>query len=320
MGKDTKKQLIDKPREVYKVNNWPEYNKSLKNRGSLSIWLSDDVKESWYYQGLQSPGGEKVYSDTCIEFCLTIKHLYKLGYRQTEGFIKSLFDLMEIQLEVPSYTQMQRRSKHLQVNIRVRKHVKGPIDLVIDSTGLKVYGEGEWKVRKHGWSKHRTWRKLHMASDGIDLEIISLELTDNKIDDADGGVPVMSKVNHPLKSVAGDGGYDKEKFRACIPKGVIQLIPPRRDAVDSKGKKRGYDQRDEAVRKIKATSRGEWKKETGYHIRSKSEVNMMRYKMAFGERMNARKIEFEKTEVQIKAKILNQHVNLGMPKSSKKVG
>lgn len=317
MTKSTKKDLTNKPREKYKLSNWSSYNSSLKKRGSLEVWLSDELEKDWYYTGTQKPGGEQLYSDTCIEFCLTIKHLFNLGYRQMEGFVKSLIKLSGMGLKIPSYTQVQRRSKTIKVNIKVRKTTKGPIKLVIDSTGLKVYGEGEWKVRKHGWNKYRTWRKLHVASDGIDLEIISLVLTDNQVDDAEGGKEVMELIKCPMKSVAGDGGYDKRTFRGCLPKGLPQLIPPRRDAVDSKGKVPQYDQRDEAVKRIKSISREDWKKEIGYHIRSKSEVNMLRYKMTFGERMNARKMPFEKTEILIKAKILNQFVELGMPISYK---
>jgi hypothetical protein len=317
MGKDTKKEKVDKPKEAYRVSNWSAYNQSLKNRGSLTVWLSDDLEQWWYFDGTQKPGGEIVYSDRAIEFCLTIKHLLQLPYRQTEGFISSLLQLSGFKVEVPSYSQMNRRSKSLGVDMKVRKRKKESLQLVIDSTGLKVYGEGEWKVRKHGWSKYRTWRKLHVASDGMDLEIISLVLTTNQTDDAQGGKEVMKQVDCSLESIAGDGAYDKRTFRGCLPKGVPQLIPPRRDAVDSKGRVSEYDQRDEAVKRIKETSREEWKKEVGYHIRSKSEVNMYRYKVTFGERMNARKLPFEKTEVRIKAKILNQFVELGMPKSYK---
>lgn len=317
MGKNNKKRLKDKPNEVYKLTNWSNYNASLKRRGSLMVWLSDDIEKWWYYQKDQKPGGEVVYSDKAIECCLTLKHLFNLGYRQTEGFIRSLFHLSGYYLKVPSYTQIQRRSKDLSVSIKVSQVTKGPIQLVIDSTGLKVYGEGEWKVRKHGWNKYRTWRKLHIASDGVDLEIVSLVLTNNQVDDAEGGKTVMDQVKCPIASVAGDGGYDKKTFRGCLPKELPQLIPPRRDAVNSKGKVPEYHQRDVAVEKIKQTSREDWKKEIGYHLRSKSEVNMYRYKVAFGERMNARKLPFEKTEIRIKAKILNQFVELGMPKSYK---
>lgn len=317
MGKVNKTR--DKARENYKLRNWSEYNRSLKKRGKLAIWLSEDVKSSWVYTSVQKPGGEVIYSDTAIEFCLTIKHLYRLGYRQTEGFVEDIFELCGINLEVPSYSQIQRRSKTVDINIGVKKGVKSPIDLVIDSTGLKVYGEGEWKVRKHGWNKHRTWKKLHMGSDGVDLEIISVVLTSNDVDDAEAGIEIVaeSKELVSIKSTAGDGAYDKKKFRACLPIDVDQLIPPQKNAVLSKKQDPDLAQRDDAIRRIKEIGRAEWKKEKGYHIRSKSEVNMFRYKKIFGERMHARKAPYENAEMKIKCKILNQFVEIGMPKSYK---
>ena len=319
MGKINKNQ--DKLREKYKLTNLSAYNKSLKNRGKLRIWLSDDVKSSWLYTASQKPGGEIIYSDVCIEFCLTIKHLYGLAYRQTEGFIEDIFELCGIDLPVPSYSQIQRRSKTVKINIRVRKSTKASIELVIDSTGLKVYGEGEWKVRKHGWNKHRTWKKLHMGSDGHNLEIIAAVLTGNEVDDAEAGKEIVEEVKEliELKSIAGDGAYDKEKFRKCIPIGVEQLIPPQKNAVLSKKQDPDLARRDDAIRRIAEIGREEWKKETGYHIRSKSEVNMFRYKKIFCGRMHAIKTPYEEAEVNIKCKILNQFVEIGMPKSYKVV-
>jgi len=317
MGKINKNR--DKPREKYKLRNWREYNNSLKNRGKITIWLNDNVKKSWLYKEEREAGGKVVYSDVAIEFCLTIKHLYGLGYRQTEGFVEDIFALCKIDLPVPSYSQMQRRSETIPINLRVRKGLKEPIDLVIDSTGLKVYGEGEWKVRKHGWNKHRTWKKLHMGSDGVDLEIISAVLTGNEVDDAEAGIEIVeeSKERIAIKSTAGDGAYDKKKFRGCIPIEVEQLIPPQKNAVLSKNQDPDLAQRDEAIKRIEEIGREEWKKEKGYHIRSKSEVNMFRYKKIFGGRMHARKARYENAEIQIKCKILNQFVEMGMPKSYK---
>lgn len=318
----SKKVTQDKEKAVYKLRNWSDYNASLKNRGKLTIWLSDDVNASWLYDGIQKPGGEVIYSDVAIEFCLTIKHLYGLGYRQTEGFVEDIFSLLGIDLPVPSYSQLQRRSAAIEIDIRVRKNSKEAIDLVVDSTGLKVYGEGEWKVRKHGWQKRRTWRKLHMGSDGADLEIISVVLTGNEVDDAQAGITILEEIADAadapnLNSAAADGAYDKKKFREKVPMGTKQLIPPQHNAVLSKTKDPALEQRDEAIRKIEQVGREVWKEQTGYHIRSKSEVNMYRYKKIFGGGMSARKTAFEETEVRIKCKILNQFVEIGMPKSYK---
>ncbi len=267
MGKINKKRI--KPRENYRLKNWSAYNNSLKNRGKITIWLGEEAKNNWIYKEKRESGGKIVYSDVAIEFCLTIKHLYNLGYRQTEGFVSDMFKQLKIELPIPSYTQMHRRSKSLKINMRVNKRKKGVVDLVIDSTGLKVYGEGEWKVRKHGWSKHRTWKKLHMGSDGWDLEIISVIVTGNEVDDAEAGKEVIGQTEAlvELRSVAGDGAYDKKKFRGCLPINTEQLIPPQNNAVLSNSKSPNkLRQRDESIKRIKEIGREAWKKEKGYHI------------------------------------------------------
>ena len=143
-----------------KVVNWGQYNKSLKSRGSISIWVDEKLEESWYDQGPSQAGGQYEYSDSCIVILYQLRAVYGLPFRQLEGFANSLLELMGLCLRVPCYTQICRRGKGLQVDLAAPKR-QGGLYLVIDSTGLKVYGEGEWKVRKHGYSKRRSWRKLH---------------------------------------------------------------------------------------------------------------------------------------------------------------
>lgn len=187
--------------------------------------------------------------------------------------------------------------------------------MVIVSTGLKVYGDGEWQVRKHGWTKRRTWRKLHLASDGYDLKILSAILTGNEIDDSTAGVEAINNVEESITIVAADGAYDKKKFRKNLGKEVIQNIPPQLNAVILDMPE--MEQRNTAILTIKDIGREKWKEQTGYHIKSKSEVDMYRYNKAFTEKMSSRKPENEKIEVEVKCKILNKHVALGMPKSQK---
>lgn len=304
------------PREKYQVTNWSEYNNALIHRGSITIWLEAGLKDSWLYAGDRKPGGKVEYSDMAIEFLMTIKQVYRLTYRSLQGFCHSIFQLSGMeQLKVPSYSQIQRRGKELKVNIQVRKESKGSLHVVIDSTGLKVFGEGEWKVRKHGWTKRRTWRKIHMASDGNDLEILSVILTGNDIDDSTGGVEAVNSIEEGITEVAADGAYDKKQFRNNLPPEVVQKIPPQRNAVVSDAP--GMEQRNSAIQSIKKFGREKWKEMSGYHIRSKSEVNMYRYKVAFSEKLSSRKPETEKIEVELKSKILNKFVTLGMPKSRK---
>ena len=320
MGKINKTRLHK--RENYKLKNWSAYNNSLKQRGKLSIWLSEDVSKGWYYNLERCPGGKIEYSDLAIEFCLTLRHLYNLGYRQTEGFIEDIFSMCSLRhLSVPCYSQIQRRSNSVPINIKVSQVTGKDMVLVLDSTGLKVYGEGEWKVRKHGCSKRRTWRKLHMGSCAESLEILSVSVSGNDVSDAQAGVQMIQSMaqqeKEPIKAVAGDGAYDKNNFRKSLPKDVIQLIPPQRNAVRSKHPKPYLKQRDQAIECIEKIGREQWKKQTGYHKRSLSEVNMFRYKTIFGAKIKAREPEFEPAEVSIKTKILNQFTALGLPDSYK---
>ena len=161
MSKITKKEQAPK----YKILNWSSYNQSLISRGSISFWIDTESLEDWYYEGPNQKGGQFVYSDLCIECILGLKVVFKLPYRQLVGFTQSIIDLMVFEeVKVPSYSQVSRRAKELEVDLEVPKS-KEPLYVVCDSTGLKVYREGEWKVRKHGYSKRRTWRKLHLGVD-----------------------------------------------------------------------------------------------------------------------------------------------------------
>ena len=197
----------NKPKDRYKITNWSDYNKGLKRRGSLTLWIDEAVESSWYHQGPAKRGGQLVYSADCIVMLLSLKVTFRLAFRQLEGFAESILGLMGIDLKVPCYTQICRRQAGLQVPLRIRKALLegGAIHLVVDSSGLKIYGECEWKVRKHGWSKRRTWRKIHLGVDEKTGEITALVLTDNKTDDAS-----------VLKDLVGDTFDQGVDIRACL--------------------------------------------------------------------------------------------------------
>ena len=152
-----------KSKVVYRVKNWSSYNRALVARGSLTVWLDDSLWRQWYDQRPCQRGAQFVYSDPTIEWILTMRVLLRLPLRQTQGFIQSLLDLMGLAVAVPDYSTLSRRHGSLAV-VLPSKRPDQPMHLVVDSTGLKVYGEGEWKVRQHGWTKRRTWRKLHVGS------------------------------------------------------------------------------------------------------------------------------------------------------------
>lgn len=303
--------------KTYKIDNWSEYNKNLKNRGSLTLWISDDVAETWYAtQQKIKKGYPFKYSSEAIQLCLMIKKVFHQKYRQTTGLIASVFQIMKVLLDVPDYTTLSRRAGTLKVNIP--KKEKDNVVIIIDSTGLKVYGEGEWKVRQHGYSKRRTWKKLHIGVD-IDGEIRVAEVTENDV--ADGDVVangILDQEKAKIDAFAGDGAYDKKKvYDVCIEKKINEiLIPPQKNAKIWKHgnlKDPPYP-RDENLRAIRKSTRKKWKEPSGYHTRSLSETAMYRLKTIFGEKIDSRKAENQKTEALIMCAALNVMTHNGMPK------
>jgi len=306
-----------KVKDKYKILNWSSYNESLKQRGSITLWFSKDAIKSWKYSGTRIRGGKIIYSDTAIKTCLIIRIVYGLKLRQTEGFMNSLVCLLNIECPIPDYSRLSRRAKTLEIELK--KFKKGEkLDIVVDSTGLKVYGEGEWKVRKHGWSKHRTWRKLHLGVDPYTDEIVTEMLTDNSVDDAEAVEGLLKGVCGIIKNFTGDGAYDKIKVRTLLTDlDVGQIIPPQHNAVISKKLNPVLKTRDENIKRIGEIGRTEWKKEANYHKRSLSEVAMFRYKTIIGDKIMSRKFENESIEVRIGCLILNEMTKLGMPISRK---
>ncbi len=317
----------EKPKEKYKVTNWKAYNKALVERGSLTLWINDEAVEEWYHTGEQKPGGEIIYSDRCMACMLSIKSLFRLGFQQTEGFVRSVVLMLEMadEISVPSYSQICRRQKELKIAIRpkYRKLVERggqPLHIVVDSTGLKVYGEGEWKVRQHGVGKRRTWRKLHLGVDEGNNDLVAVELTTNSVDDAEMVPDLLGQIEGPVGKFGGDGAYDKAKvYDELEGRNIEPIMLPREDAVyweDGEGNLLEHP-RNAVLKAIDEVGRAEWKKRSGYHRRSKAEVAMFRYKTIFGPKMYARIFENQKTEVRIKCAIINKFNQLGMPVSVK---
>ena len=314
-----KKKKTSKKR--YRVRNWLEYNKALKNRGDITIWFSDAAIAGWAStKKTGKPGSPETYSDLAMTTILTLKMVYRLGYRQVEGFVCSLVKLMGLDLIVPCSTQINRRSKKLHVEFAHGRKRKSEEELhvVIDSTGVKVYGEGEWKVRQHGLSKRRTWRKLHVAVDGSTGEILASSLTENSVDDASVLPELVDLIDEEIDQVSADGAYDKRKvYTALAGRGARGAIPPQKKAkIWRHGNQKGPPHiRDENLRSIRKQGRKAWKEASGYHRRSIAENTMYRYKAIFGDRLASREFAHQAVEVFIKCSILNRMNALGMPES-----
>jgi hypothetical protein len=308
-------------KDKYRVTNWSSYNQSLIKRGSLTIWFDEALLKGWYYEGPEQRGAQYKYSDACIMGLLELKAVFGLKYRQLQGFAASLMGLMGLDLEVPSYSQIDRRAQQVKVDIGVPQ-AKGPVFLVFDSTGLKVYGEGEWKVRKHGYSKRRTWRKLHLGVDESTGLIHAQVLTENGVGDGDAQqLPgLLDQVKSPVDRAGGDGAYDTYEVWELLKKKNIQgIIPPQENAiywVDEKGQLLDLE-RNKILEQIDMKGRKEWKQQSGYHRRSLSETAMFRFKTIFGSELYSRKLKSQQTEAAVKILCLNKMTGIGMPVSEK---
>jgi len=303
----------------YRITNWAEYNRSLIERGNLTIWIDDEAAKKWLAPKEKGKNGRpKTYSDEAILIALTLRVVFKLPLRALEGFLKSVIILMQLALPVPSYSQICRRAGSLGKELKKLSR-KRPTDVVFDSTGLKVYGEGEWKVRTHGVSKRRTWRKLHLAIDPSSGEILVAELTDNSKGDAQVAEGMMGKIHGNVQRVYGDGAYDSLELRKKIAaKGADPKIPPPRNAVQGDPVDEATRKRNEAISAIKGfggddEARALWKKLEGYHTRSLVETTMFRLKTIFDGNLRSRTWENQRAEAMVKCLVLNRMTRLGMP-------
>jgi hypothetical protein len=306
------------PKPAYRIRNWNEYNDSLVRRGSLTLWVEQETLQAWRYHGPSQRGAQFQFSDLAIECLLTLRAVYHLTLRATEGFAHSLFGLMGVDLPVPDDTTLCRRAATVRVTLPRR--AEGPLHLVLDSTGLKVYGEGEWKVRQHGYSKRRTWLKLHLAVDPQTHEIQAAMVTDPGVTDAETVPALLEQVDNPIESAAADGAYDRQEvYDALEGRSARAVVPPRRDA---KVKRHGNTSgprlvRDENLRRIRKVGRVAWKKESGYHERSLAETAMFRMKTIFGGGVASRTPARQATEAGVRCRALNIMTHQGMPRSER---
>ncbi len=320
-----KQATASKKQVVYRVKNWAAYNQALVQRGTLTVWLSQEAVDGWRYGGPPQRGAQFYYSALAIETALTFGTLFNLPLRQTQGFVQSLLGLMGLNLPAPDYSTLSRRQAGLAVDLPV-KLTGQPIHLVVDSTGLKVYGESEWKVRQHGWTQRRTWRKLHLGINADTGEVVAHTLTEAGRDDASQIKPLLRQIPQAVARCYGDGAYDRWKVHRVLaypPQGqpvpIEAVIPPQCNAGERTAKRRyrHIQARNERVRTIQRQGRKRWKKHTGYHRRSLAETGMARYKRIIGPKLRARAFLRQQVEASIGCKILNRMTHIGMPEAYK---
>lgn len=312
--------LTMKTKAKYKVRNWNAYDAALKQRGSITFWVSEEVVEQWRNEKKTGrKGASNYYSDVAIATMGTIQSVFHLAGRQTEGFLESLFTVMGVELEVPDHSTLSRRLNKLSVELPLVPKDKA-VHVVVDSTGVKVYGSGEWKVRKHGRGKRRTWRKLHLGVDEATGEILAAVVTTNDIADCEVLSQLLDAIAEDIAQVTGDGAYDTQDcYDAIDQRGASAAIPPGRNAKiwQHGNRKAPPHPRDENLRRIRKVGRKRWKQESGYHRRSLSETTMFRLKNIFGGRLRRRTFDNQAVELFLQCAALNRMIQLCQPDSYK---
>jgi hypothetical protein len=303
----------ERPTKRYRTRNWREYDRGLIARGDLTIWLSPDL--DWNApEGGARRGRPMVFSDAAIQCALTLKVIFGLPLRAAQGLVASLLRLAGLDWPVPHYSTLSRRQKDLTVVIPCRSRSE-PLHLVVDSTGLKVLGEGEWKVKRHGADRRRVWRKVHLAVDADSHEIRAVEMTDHRHGDGEILPDLLAQVpeGEGIASIGGDGAYDtRAAYAASAARNAALIVPPRRNGKPWKTRTAGASERNETLRAARHLGRRLWKRWSGYHRRSLAETAISRFKR-LGERLAAYDPARQVAEVQVRCAILNTYNRLGMP-------
>lgn len=308
--------MTKKNKPSYRVRNWANYNKSLVKRGSLTVWVSEEVVQGWNEVDPTGKRGRPAkYSDLAIECMATLKEVFHLPLRGTQGLLESLLKLLKVALQAPDYSTLCRRRRGLNIEMPRQGRHDG-MHLVVDSTGVKVFGEGEWKVRQHGKTKRRTWKKLHVGVDEASGEIVAVVVTDNSVADHQVVPELLDQVSDEIAQVSGDGAYDKRPTYTAVKKRRARAtIPPRRGArIWQHGNAKGErHNRDENLRGVRKHGRKAWKQMSGYHRRSLAETTMSRFKRITGSTINARSFLGQVAEITVRCKALNIMNHLGRP-------
>jgi hypothetical protein len=299
----------------YRVTNWSQYNQSLTQRGNIELWFNEEVISQWTACAPTGRRGRpRIYSNLAVQCLFALRLLYRLPLRATQGLFLSLLRLLDCPLAVPNYTTLCRRAGRLEPGLAVSPAADARY-LLIDSTGLKIYGESEWKMRTHGKEKRRTWRKLHLGIDAATREIVAVQLTPASVHDAEVLPELLLQVAGKIRRVSADGAYDTWECRYEIHTREAQAnIPPRENAARTWAPDvPPAAERDQAIDDIERDGLAAWKKNTGYGQRSLAETTMFRVKTTFGERMKARVIQNQVAEAVMKSHILNRFIQQGLP-------
>jgi hypothetical protein len=304
------------PKQKHKVANWAEYDAALRQRGSLTVWFTEAAVAAWEAEPRTTPGGQPHYSDLAITTALTLKAVFRLALRQTEGLIGSIIGLLGLDLSVPDHTTLSRRAETLEVPRPRSGRNAEPVHLLVDSTGLKLCGPGEWLVEKHGTKARRSWRKLHIGRDADTGQIVAATLTTHDVDDGSQVGPLLDQVDGPIASFTGDGAYDQDGVYASVAEShpaAAVIVPPRSTAVPSATAETAPTQRDRHLQLIAERGRRGWQMASGYTKRARAEATIGRYKRVIGDGLRSHTDERRATEMDVAVQVLNRMLELGRP-------
>ena len=317
------------PKQRHQVTNWAAYDAALRGRASLTVWFAEAAIAGWRAEPRTTRGGQPRYSALAVSTALALRAVFRLALRQTEGLIGSIIALLGLDLAVPDHSTLSRRAETL--TIPRPPQGKAPIHLLVDSTGLRLCGPGEWLIEKHGSTRRRSWRKLHLGVDADTGQIVAAGLTTHDVDDGSQIGPLLDQVTRPIASVTGDGAYDRDDVYGSIaerhPNAAV-IVPPRSTAVPSPAAETAPTQRDRHLQLItergrmgeapgsRASARGwqgGWQRTSGYNWRALVEADIGRFKRVIGDALRARTGRRRATEVDIAVCVLNRMLELGRP-------
>jgi hypothetical protein len=304
------------PRQRHRVTNWAAYDAGLRARGSLTVWFSDEAIAAWRAEPRTSRGGRPHYSAVAIATALTLRAVFRLALRQTEGLIGSVLRLLGLDLAVPDHSTLSRRAETLQVPRPAPGPGGEPVHLLVDSTGLRLCGPGEWLTEKHGGKSRRSWKKLHLGVDADTGRIVASALTDCDVDDGSQVGPLLSQADGPVASFTADGAFGRDDVYAAVaaqhPDAAV-VVPPRSNAVPSDTAETAPTRRDRHIELIAAHGRMGWQKASGYNWRALVEAGISRFKRVIGGVLRSRTDGRQETEVAMAVDVLNRVLELGRP-------
>jgi len=306
------------PKQRRRVTNWAEYDAALRQRGSLTVWFTEEAVAAWEAEPRTTPGGQPHYSDLAITTALTLKAVFRLALRQTEGLIGSILRLLGLDLSVPDHTTLSRRAETLEVPRPRSGSEAEPVHLLVDSTGLKLCGPGQWLIEKHGTRRRRSWKMLHLGMDADTGRIVASALTTHDVDDGSQVGPLLDQVTGPVASFTGDGAYDRtDVYDAVIERhpDARVIVPPRSGAVPSATAETAPTQRDRHLQLIAEKGRMGWQTASGYNWRARAEAAIGRFKRVIGDGLRSRTDQRQATEMNVGVAVLNRMLELGRPES-----